>query len=1050
MNALRCISILSVLFSSTSSSTDINVTSAYQPGHVIFGGLFPAHLSWQEKCIDMNMNGIVLIEAMMYTVNKVNTEKLLPWNLTLGYDVRDTCDSKQNALKSTLSFLSEERYSSINEGSRSCGLHKSTLCDGKLVSIVGAGSTQLNIAVNNILSAFNIPQVGYASTSGILSDKSRFPSFSRTVVIGSNKPQVIAKIISHFGWKHVGLLVSDDLHWKSLSLEFKNLARAQGICIDIDELLSEDTALIGSVVSQVNVSKTTHIIVLFASLTDTMNVIQQASYIQLRSKLWISTDMLPSDIVNKHAETLQGMIVIDREPEIVNEFTNYFTSLNPMVNTWNPWFKMLWENMFHCRVPERAQIDLESKGDGRRTCSGKEKFGWVSQVLSFSNAIHVIDAVMSATHVIKNICKDIKSTNASTVKEQCLQKLTRQNILKQMFKGPFTFQSLYNRTVSLDKNGNVISSYTVFHLKQDLNGVQIHKAGFYKSYQDKLYITNDIIEWPRGFQPLESCGTFCEPGHYRDFEGSKCCWKCKVCQEGTFSSSINAVKCMTCPEGTRPNKRRTSCKKKLPKYYDWGDSGGVTLVAVSMISFFLAFIIFGLFLKYKSSAVVSGWGSDVNFFLLWSISIGVLVPFAFIGYPTDNMCKIQAVVVPTTLTLSLSLVWVKIGLITCKRKNMISRWRVVSYAQKQTINALFLTIIELLFCTLWVIISPPYVSTKTINTKEEINVCTNTNASWYVFSFLYLFSIVIVTTIRAFKSRNRPFNFSEAKLILFTMICIYITWGIYAAVFFSTSFGFHHTTLICLTTIATQIIILGFIFVPKIYILFWKPEMGKDCEFQSDDMYPRGPHSYEASNPRHLHPNGILRPHSASFRDDSSRGTASQVSLDLTPTTIPQPRTQASPQTTHPLVTLIARIPCCAGISRDDNDDNDDDSSQGAPYNHQRSYSAASPTSRRLPLIMIDEGTRSNSSQDRTITPRSTHSSRHRNIDDPDSLSATMDDNSEIWSRRLSTANHQTHRVDQQNEEYCLRYALNGRIIENKHLRRQPHSNDNTIRESRL
>ncbi|KXJ15246.1 Extracellular calcium-sensing receptor [Exaiptasia diaphana] len=551
---------------------------------------------------------------------------------------------------------------------------------------------------------------------------------SRTVVIGSNKPKVIVKILSHFGWKHIGLLVSDDIHWKPLALEFKNLANSQEICINIDEFISDDSKTVETVVNQINSSNDTHVIVLFASFSDATKVFQRASDINLNGKLWISTEMLPPDIAAEYGNTLQGMIAIEREPERIDGFAKYFTTLNPTKNKWNPWFKILWEKLFNCRFSKYAENDKGESQDDKPSCSGKENFKWIGQILSFSHAIHVIDAVMAATHVIKNICQDTVGNNATNARDQCLEKLTKDRISKEMFKGPFAFQSLFNKTVSLDKNGNAVGSYVIFNLKQDYNGIHFHKAGMYKSDEDELIINKSVISWPREFQPVEICRTICRPGFYKDYESSKCCWKCKACPIGTISKSINTNKCATCPEGSISNMKRTSCTKPVPKYFDWGSSGSVTLTIISLTSFLFSLIVFSVLLKFRTSPVVSGWGSSVNFYLICSITIGVLVPFAFIGYPTEVMCKLQVVTVATSLTLSLSLVLVKIRQITCKKKNMVSRWRVLSYAQKQTIYALFFVILQILFCILWIIVNPPYVKVDN-NDQGKIILCSNQNAS---------------------------------------------------------------------------------------------------------------------------------------------------------------------------------------------------------------------------------------------------------------------------------------------------------------------------------
>lgn len=1072
MNKLHMLRIFSLLVLAITfvSSVDKRQLLAYKPGHVIFGGLFPAHLgrlrTLRENCAEIDMKGIALIEAMMYAVNKINSDHLLPCNLTLGFDVRDTCDTKKNALKHTLSFLSGERYSSINEDLNSCGREKTSLCDGKLISIIGAGNTELSVAVNKVLSVFDIPQVGYASTSGILSDKSRFPSFSRTVVIGSNKPQVIVNILTHFEWEHIGLLVSDDVHWKALALEFKNLASSEEICIDMDELISDDSKTIETVVDQVNSANNTHVFVLFASFYDAKNVFQKASDMNVKGKLWISSEMLPPDVANEYGNTLQGMIAIEREPESVDGFAEYFTTLNPTKNTWNPWFKILWEKLFSCRLSKNAE---NGDGENNRTCSGKENFKWVGHYLSFSHAIHVIDAVMAASHVIRDICHEIEGKNATDARDQCLKKLTKENVLKEMFKGPFSFKSLFNKTASLDKNGNAVGSYVIFHLKQDYNGIRFQRAGVYKSDKDKLIINKSVITWPRDFPLDEICRTYCGPGFHKDYEGSKCCWKCKACPFGTISKVTNSKKCVACPEDSTPNAKRTTCEKKAPKYFDWGSSGGVTLTIISLTSFFFSLIVFCVIIKFRSSPVVSGWGSSVNFYLIWSISIGVLIPFVFIGYPTGVMCKLQVVTVATTLTLSLSLVMVKIRQITCKKKNMISRWRVLSYAQKQTIYALFFVILQIMFCILWIVVNPP--SVKVVYNQEKFILCSSQNASWYVLSFSYIIAISFFITLKSCKSRNRSFNFSEAKYVLYAMFCIYITWGVYIAIFIATSSGFHQITLLCLTSTATQMLLLCFLFLPKIFILLFRPEMAKLCEFQMDDTYAKD-QSYEASNLRHHHPaNGIIRSNSPSLREDSSlRGTPSQMSLDNGPSSHPQVRTQNTLPKNPSVVERMLQLPCCAAGLQDDE-------SSVVSEQHQRNYHLSPLAPRPPPLIMIDEGTRSNSPRsqisdrtfsprspitdrtffprspisDRTFSPNPTRRNRPKIIEDHDQecLSATMD-NTEVWSKRRRSSSNSRPSQALNNEEYCLRFALKGNIIENKHFKQHHNASNNPLRESRL
>ena len=69
-------------------------------GDIILGGLFPVHFSVpgsdEGQCAEAIWDkGIETLEAMMYAIDAINSDPDLLPNITLGYDIRDTCLSEK-------------------------------------------------------------------------------------------------------------------------------------------------------------------------------------------------------------------------------------------------------------------------------------------------------------------------------------------------------------------------------------------------------------------------------------------------------------------------------------------------------------------------------------------------------------------------------------------------------------------------------------------------------------------------------------------------------------------------------------------------------------------------------------------------------------------------------------------------------------------------------------------------------------------------------------------------------------------------------------------
>ena len=79
-------------------------------GDIILGGLFPVHTSVPGSdgggCADgLSNKGIQSLEAMLYAIDAINSDPDLLPNITLGYDIRDTCQSEKIGLNESADMV---------------------------------------------------------------------------------------------------------------------------------------------------------------------------------------------------------------------------------------------------------------------------------------------------------------------------------------------------------------------------------------------------------------------------------------------------------------------------------------------------------------------------------------------------------------------------------------------------------------------------------------------------------------------------------------------------------------------------------------------------------------------------------------------------------------------------------------------------------------------------------------------------------------------------------------------------------------------------------
>eukprot|EP00079_Xenopus_tropicalis_P023385 XP_012815754.1 PREDICTED: vomeronasal type-2 receptor 26-like [Xenopus tropicalis] len=184
-----------------------------QEGDIIMGGTFTVHSDRVHRDIDFTskpqdircqrfaVEYYQTMRALIFAVEEINADSELLPNITLGFQIFDTCNTLRPAAQGTFSMLSGKTEITPNYHCRK---------GGPLAGIIGDSGSTRSILMAQILGLYRYPQISYFATNPTLSNRVHFPSFFRTIPSDEFQMRGLAQLVFHFGWSWVGLLANDD------------------------------------------------------------------------------------------------------------------------------------------------------------------------------------------------------------------------------------------------------------------------------------------------------------------------------------------------------------------------------------------------------------------------------------------------------------------------------------------------------------------------------------------------------------------------------------------------------------------------------------------------------------------------------------------------------------------------------------------------------------------------------------------------------------------------------------------------------------------------
>nr|XP_027808853.1 G-protein coupled receptor family C group 6 member A isoform X2 [Marmota flaviventris] len=769
---------MAILAPSQPCQTPDDFVAVTSPGHIMIGGLFAIHekmLSSEDqprrpqiqKCVGFEVSVFLQTLAMIHSIEMINNSTLLS-GVKLGYEIYDTCTEVTAAMAATLRFLSKFNCSRETVEFQ---------CDysnymPRVKAVIGAGYSEITMAVSRMLNLQLIPQVSYESTAEILSDKIRFPSFLRTVPSDFYQTKAMAQLIQKSGWNWIGIITTDDDYGRLALDTFAIQAAANNVCIAFKEVfpafLSDNTieVRINQTLEKIIAEAQVNVIVVFLRRFHVFNLFNKAIERNIH-KIWIASD---------NWSTATKIITIPNVKKLGKVVG--FTFRRGNISSFHAFLQTLHTYPNDNNKPLREYAIL------------------------FSDCEHVKDSDLSQC-----ISNRSQGTLTYKVKEDVKRNFFMRNDFLWHYTEPGLIHSIQ------------LAVFALGYAIRDL--CQARDCQNPSAFQP----------WE---QTLSKCSKECSPGEMKKTTRSQhiCCYECVSCPENHYSNQTDMDHCVLCNNETHwAPVRSAMCLEKEVEYLNWNDSLALLLVALSLLGIIFVLAIGIIFTRNLNTPVVkSSGGLVVCYVILLCHFLNFASTGFFIGEPQDFTCKTRQTLFGVSFTLCISCILMKSLKILLAFSFDPNLQNFLKFLYKPIPIIFTCTGIQVIICTLWLIFAAPTVEENVSLPRVIILECEEGSTLAFGTMLGYIAILAFICFIFAFKGRKLPENYNEAKFITFGMLIYFIAWITFIPVYATTS-GKYLPAVEIIVILISNYGILCCTFFPKCYVILCKQETNTKSAF---------------------------------------------------------------------------------------------------------------------------------------------------------------------------------------------------------------------------
>ncbi|XP_033487796.2 extracellular calcium-sensing receptor-like [Epinephelus lanceolatus] len=799
----------------------------------MLGGIFSFHRSWKTRqdnymhkplplqCTSLNFRGFQYTQAMLFAIEEINNRTDLLPGVSLGYKIYDVCSFIARGVRVALA---------LTNGNEELSASSQEPCTrpAQVQAIMGETSSSPSMATATVIGPFHIPMISHFATCACLSDKTKYPSFLRTIPSDAYQGRALAQLVKHFGWTWVGAIRTNDDYGNNGMAIFIETAQQLGICLEysVSFFRTDPPDKIQKIIDIIKAS-TSKVIVTFVALPEIGMLTHAMSQHNLTGYQWVGSECWIFDpqtaAMDKH-HILDGAIGLSIPKAHVSGMREFMLDIKPLNTSGNEMFTEFWEKLFSCKFKQS-----KSSTENQRECTGHEDLTGVQNSFTDMSPMPIFNNVYKGVYAVAHALHSMLSCNKTCNNKVQLDPYTILQHIKRIH-----FKTKEGEEVYFNENGDPAAKYEIINWQPTENGiVDFVTVGFYDAslpVDKQLNLQNKSLIWANNSQqvPVSVCSEKCRPGTRKVLQKGKpvCCYDCLTCAEGEISNITDSITCVQCHAEFWSNERRDACVKKEVEFLSYKEIMGALLTAASLLGTCITAVVASIFFRYRKTPIVRANNSELSFLLLFSLTLCFLCSLTFIGRPSEWSCMLRHTAFGITFVLCMSCILGKTIVVLMAFRATLPDSNVMKWfgPAQQRLSVLGFSLAQVIICILWLTISPPFPFKNFKEYKGRIILeCALGSAVgfWAVLGYIGL--LAMLCFILAFLARKLPDNFNEAKFITFSMLIFCAVWIAFIPAYVSSP-GKFSVAVEIFAILASSFGLLICIFIPKCYVILLKPE----------------------------------------------------------------------------------------------------------------------------------------------------------------------------------------------------------------------------------
>ena len=786
----------------------------------MLGGLFSVHQPPDNpgsQCGEINLRELGRMQAMIFAIERINNDTSLLSNISLGYDVRDYCGNLSKAARLVYKLLTFDTFVNLSQNATR---------KKAIISLIGPSESSTALFIAGFLRMLNVSSISGSTTSAELSSLA-YDHLFRTVPSDTFLAKAMVDLVTHFNWSYVAVVGLDDSYGRNgvWAVVSESTSRKSSFCIALTEFVRHESLnpSISNTVRKLKKMENVKVVILWLYENYQSKFLAEVKRQNLTGRVWILSDVyLTSTLLIEGI--LESSLGFALHAFSDSGFKEYFNDIlvkerdSRSYPEWNYSRSEIWK-FFNSKKCVHRQIEQ---------CSN-------DLIKEIYNAYvpYFIDAVYAVAHALDIFYRNFSCNE--TKDRRKLQIVHSSDVQKLL--GRVSFDGLTGK-IEFDRFGDRGSAYyDIFSFEKvpngDVESVKMVRIGEWNNSKrnETPLIFHEALHWTTtsGRPPKSECSEQCPPGTRKSFT-SPCCWQCLPCLGETISPSAGSESCSECPIGTMSNQAKTECDTLPSANISYGSASGILILTFATLGVVVTWLCLAALYKFWNSPIVKASNRELNLVLLLATLSLLSLAFIDVFISTNAICKIIYPLRYLTYNFCLSILLVKVLLISSAfQVPIFTSLEFTSLTNKAQVGIVIASLTPLLSVLLpWMLLDPPF-KKEYIHPKLYIfNECKaysgSLGKSLFLATCFYIFFQMLLSSFCAFKIRNVPENFSEAKRIAFSTYIFLFSLLCYHPVELSLN-GWYVTVVDCVTTLLSAYGFLCCLFLPKMYILFFRQEM---------------------------------------------------------------------------------------------------------------------------------------------------------------------------------------------------------------------------------